>query len=94
MATDTLARKPSTTQPFVDVISTLLDKDLPLTVSEWEEWGNPFVQDEYQYMLSYSPYDNVQAQDYPNILLKAGLNDPRVRMCCPHVLQCRCRVLH
>jgi len=50
-----------------------------LTVTEWEEWGNPYVKEEYEYMLSYSPYDNLKAQDYPNVLIKAGLNDPRVQ---------------
>lgn len=65
--------------PFVDVLSTMLDETLPLTPPEWPEWGNP-VEDEaaYRYIASYSPYDNVAAQDYPAILAVAGLTDPRV----------------
>ncbi len=65
--------------PFVDVINTMLDKDLPLTPPEWLEWGNP-IEDPtaFETMLSYSPYDNVSAQDYPPILALAGLTDPRV----------------
>lgn len=65
--------------PFVDVINTLLNKDLPLTIPEWEEWGNPFEDRAvYDYICSYSPYDNVSAQAYPHMLIKGGLNDPRV----------------
>ncbi len=65
--------------PFVDCLTTILDDTLPLTVTEWEEWGNP-VEDRqvYDYMKAYSPYDNVTAADYPTILATAGLNDPRV----------------
>ena len=65
--------------PFVDCLTTILDETLPLTVTEWEEWGNP-VTDEavYDYMAGYSPYDNVTEQDYPTILATSGLNDPRV----------------
>ncbi len=64
--------------PFVDVVTTILDPDLPLSVMEWDEWGNPNEPEFYDYMKSYSPYDNVIAQDYPNLLITAGLNDPRV----------------
>jgi oligopeptidase B len=65
--------------PFVDCLTTILDETLPLTVTEWEEWGNPVEDPEvYAYMKGYSPYDNVSAQDYPAILATAGLNDPRV----------------
>jgi oligopeptidase B len=65
--------------PFVDCLTTILDEDLPLTVLEWEEWGNPVQSAEvYQYMKSYSPYDNVCPLDYPAVLATAGLNDPRV----------------
>ena len=64
--------------PFVDVVTTILDPDLPLSVMEWDEWGNPNDQEFYNYMKSYSPYDNVKAQDYPKMLITAGLNDPRV----------------
>lgn len=65
--------------PFVDVINTMLDETIPLTVVEYEEWGNPNDKIYFDYMLSYSPYDNVEAKDYPNILVTAGLNDPRVQ---------------
>ena len=64
--------------PFVDVINTMLDVSLPLTTQEYEEWGNPNVEEYYRYMISYSPYDNVKAQKYPNILCTAGLNDSQV----------------
>ncbi|KAM7261599.1 hypothetical protein ACFE04_020676 [Oxalis oulophora] len=64
--------------PFVDVLTTMLDPTIPLTTSEWEEWGDPRKEDFYHYMKSYSPVDNVKAQKYPNILVTAGLNDPRV----------------
>lgn len=65
--------------PFVDVINTMLDASIPLTVGEWEEWGNPADPEYYAYMKSYSPYDNVEAKAYPAILATAGLNDPRVQ---------------
>ncbi|MFH0883063.1 MAG: S9 family peptidase [bacterium] len=65
--------------PFVDVINTMLDESIPLTVTEYEEWGNPHVEAEYSYMRQYSPYDNVSAQAYPDLLIEAGLNDPRVQ---------------
>lgn len=64
--------------PFVDVVTTMLDPTIPLTTSEWEEWGDPREKEFYFYMKSYSPVDNVRAQTYPNILVTAGLNDPRV----------------
>ncbi|HVF42878.1 MAG TPA: S9 family peptidase [Pyrinomonadaceae bacterium] len=65
--------------PFVDVINTELDDTLPLTAGEWEEWGNPAKSKEnFQYMLSYSPYDNVAAKDYPAMLVKTSLNDSQV----------------
>ncbi|KAK7280657.1 hypothetical protein RJT34_25723 [Clitoria ternatea] len=64
--------------PFVDVLTTMLDPTIPLTTSEWEEWGDPRMEEFYFYMKSYSPVDNVKAQNYPHILVTAGLNDPRV----------------
>jgi oligopeptidase B len=65
--------------PFVDCLTTILDESLPLTVTEWEEWGNPKADPEvYAYMKSYSPYDNVEAKAYPSMLVTGGLNDPRV----------------
>lgn len=64
--------------PFVDVINTMLDERLPLTVGEFEEWGNPKDKKAYQYIKTYSPYDNVKAQKYPNMLFFTGLNDTRV----------------
>ena len=64
--------------PFVDCLTTILDESLPLSVIEWDEWGNPNERRLYDVMKSYSPYDNVVAQDYPRMLVTAGLNDPRV----------------
>jgi oligopeptidase B len=65
--------------PFVDVLSTMLDDTLPLTPPEWPEWGNPIIDPEaFRTILSYSPYENVSAKDYPAILAMAGLTDPRV----------------
>ncbi|EKQ68052.1 oligopeptidase B [Leptolyngbyaceae cyanobacterium JSC-12] len=64
--------------PFVDVVTTILDDDLPLSMMEREEWGDPNDKLYYDYMKSYSPYDNVEAKAYPNLLITAGLNDARV----------------
>lgn len=64
--------------PFIDVINTMLDDTLPLTTGEYEEWGNPNEEKYYNYILSYSPYDNISAQDYPNILITGGINDSQV----------------
>ncbi len=64
--------------PFVDIINTMLDDTLPLTTGEYEEWGNPNEEEYYNYMLSYSPYDNIKAQNYPNMLVTGGLNDSQV----------------
>ena len=65
--------------PFVDVVTTMLDESIPLTVGEYEEWGNPNETKYYNYMKSYSPYDQVVAQDYPNILVTAGYHDSQVQ---------------
>lgn len=65
--------------PFVDVVTTMLDESIPLTTGEWEEWGNPKEQIYYDYMKSYSPIDNVVAQDYPTMLITTGLHDSQVQ---------------
>jgi len=65
--------------PWVDVITTMLDDSIPLTASEWDEWGNPNNEEYYWYMLSYSPYDNVAAKDYPAMLVTTGLEDSQVQ---------------
>jgi oligopeptidase B len=64
--------------PFVDVISTMLDPTLPLTVGEFEEWGDPRIREQYEYMRSYSPYDNIAAKAYPAMLVKTSFNDSQV----------------
>jgi len=65
--------------PFVDVVTTMLDETIPLTTGEFDEWGNPKNEDSYHYMKSYSPYDNVKAQDYPAMLITTGLHDSQVQ---------------
>ncbi|MGQ0824331.1 MAG: S9 family peptidase [Actinomycetota bacterium] len=65
--------------PFVDLLTTMLDPSLPLTITEWEEWGDPQRVDAYEWMKRYSPYDNVREQPYPAMLVTTGLNDPRVQ---------------
>lgn len=65
--------------PFVDVVTTMLDDSIPLTTFEYDEWGNPNVKEYYDYMLSYSPYDNVTAQEYPNMLVTTGYHDSQVQ---------------
>ena len=65
--------------PFVDVITTMLDDSIPLTTGEYDEWGNPNDKEYYEYMKSYSPYDNVKTQNYPNILITTGLHDSQVQ---------------
>ncbi len=65
--------------PFVDVVTTMLDSSIPLTTGEYDEWGNPDQRDYYDYMLSYSPYDNVTAASYPNLLVTTGLHDSQVQ---------------
>ena len=64
--------------PFVDVINTMRDASIPLTTGEWIQWGNPNLPKDYAYMITYSPYDNVAAKAYPNMLVTTSLNDPRV----------------
>jgi oligopeptidase B len=64
--------------PFVDVINTMLDETLPLTVGEFEEWGNPKNQADFATMIQYSPYDNVRAQAYPTMLVRTSYNDSQV----------------
>jgi oligopeptidase B len=73
-----LARAVVAEVPFVDVVTTMLDASLPLTVIEWEEWGNPTVSEHYAWMRAYSPYDNVAGVAHPAMLVTGGLNDPRV----------------
>jgi oligopeptidase B len=65
--------------PFVDVVTTMLDDTIPLTTGEYDEWGNPNDKEYYDYMLSYSPYDQVKAQDYPNMYVSTGLHDSQVQ---------------
>ncbi|NOQ75328.1 MAG: prolyl oligopeptidase family serine peptidase [Crocinitomix sp.] len=65
--------------PFVDVISTMIDETIPLTTGEYDEWGNPNVKTYYDYMLSYSPYDQLEAKDYPAMLVTSGLHDSQVQ---------------
>jgi oligopeptidase B len=65
--------------PFVDVVTTMLDESIPLTTGEYDEWGNPNEQIYYEYMLSYSPYDNVEAKEYSNLLVTTGLHDSQVQ---------------
>lgn len=65
--------------PFVDVVTTMLDDTIPLTTGEYDEWGNPNEKEYYSYMKSYSPYDNVEAKTYPNILVTTGLHDSQVQ---------------
>ncbi len=65
--------------PFLDVATTMLDPDLPLTAGEYDEWGDPRREDHYHYILSYSPYDNIRRQAYPALLIHSGLHDPQVQ---------------
>ena len=65
--------------PFVDVITTMLDESIPLTTGEYDEWGNPNIEEYYHYIKSYSPYDNVKEQDYPSMLVTTGLHDSQVQ---------------
>jgi oligopeptidase B len=65
--------------PFVDVLTTMLDETIPLTTGEYDEWGNPNDKKYYNYIKSYSPIDNVTAQNYPNMLVTTGLHDSQVQ---------------
>ena len=65
--------------PFVDVITTMLDDTIPLTTGEYDEWGNPNDKEYYDYIKSYSPYDNVEAKEYPNMYVSTGLHDSQVQ---------------
>jgi oligopeptidase B len=65
--------------PFVDVVNTMLDETIPLTTNEYDEWGNPNDKDAYEYMKSYSPYENIEAKSYPNLLVTTGLHDSQVQ---------------
>jgi oligopeptidase B len=79
--------------PFVDVINTMNDATLPMTVTEYEEWGNPNKPDEYKYMRSYSPYDNVEAKAYPTMLVISSYNDSQVMYWEPAKYVARLRAL-
>jgi oligopeptidase B len=79
--------------PFVDVVTTMLDETIPLTTGEYDEWGNPNVKKYYNYMLSYSPYDNVKEQAYPNLYISTGLHDSQVQYWEPAKWVAKLRVL-
>jgi oligopeptidase B len=79
--------------PFVDVMNTMLDATLPLTVPEYEEWGNPNEAEYFRYMLSYSPYDNLRAASYPAMLVKTSLHDSQVMYWEPAKYVARLRTL-
>ncbi len=79
--------------PFVDVVTTMLDDTIPLTTGEYDEWGNPNIKKYYNYMLSYSPYDNVVAQEYPNLYISTGLHDSQVQYWEPAKWVAKLRIL-
>jgi oligopeptidase B len=79
--------------PYVDVITTMFDPSIPLTTGEYDEWGNPNIKEYYDYMLSYSPYDNVEAKDYPAMLVTTGLHDSQVQYWEPAKWVAKLRVL-
>lgn len=79
--------------PFVDVITTMLDTEIPLTAGEFDEWGDPRIKEYYEYMLSYSPYDQVEAKDYTNLLVTTGLHDSQVQYWEPAKWVARLRAL-
>jgi oligopeptidase B len=80
--------------PFVDVLNTMSDATLPLTIGEYEEWGNPEELDNYRSIRAWSPYDNLPAAAYPHLFVTAGLNDPRVSFWEPAKWVARLRALH
>lgn len=80
--------------PFVDVVTTMLDETIPLTTNEYDEWGNPNNKDAYAYMKSYSPYENVEAKAYPNLLVTTGLHDSQVQYFEPAKWVARLRTAH
>jgi oligopeptidase B len=65
--------------PFVDVVNSMLDENMPLTTNEYDEWGNPNNKEAYFYMKSYSPYENIEKKDYPNLLVTSALHDSQVQ---------------
>ena len=77
--------------PFVDVLTTMLDKSIPLTTGEYDEWGDPNGKQYYLHIKSYSPYDNVSSQNYPHILVTAGLHDSQVQYWEPVKWVCKLR---
>jgi len=79
--------------PFVDVVTTMLDETIPLTTGEYDEWGNPNQKKYYKYMLSYSPYDNVEAHEYPNLYISTGLHDSQVQYWEPAKWVAKLRIL-
>lgn len=79
--------------PFVDVVTTMLDDSIPLTTFEYDEWGNPNKKDYYEYMKSYSPYDNLRPVAYPHMLVTTGLHDSQVQYWEPAKWVARIRVL-
>jgi len=79
--------------PFVDVVTTMLDDSIPLTTGEYDEWGNPNLKKYYEYMISYSPYDNVEAKNYPNLYISTGLHDSQVQYWEPAKWVAKLRVL-
>lgn len=79
--------------PFVDVVTTMLDETIPLTTGEYDEWGNPSDPELFQAMLEYSPYDNVEAKEYPHLLVTAGFHDSQVQYWEPAKWVARLRAL-
>jgi oligopeptidase B len=77
----------------VDVINTMSDASIPLTTLEYDQWGNPDDREYFDYMMSYSPYDNIRSTDYPHVLITTGLNDPRVAYWEPAKFTARLREL-